>query len=83
MLTDNPMHNPDVRKKLSETIQKKYDAGYISPSAKKWKITDPMGNILIIENLHTYCKSIGLKYHSVYSAFQRGSAHKGYKIQKT
>ena len=49
------------------------DGDIINPNSKRWQITDPEGNVFVIDNLPPFCKEHGLSQGNL-----SGGKTKGY-----
>jgi hypothetical protein len=74
------------KKKISERAKERFANGFISPSAKIWKITSPENKEYVINGgLKHFCKSQNISYATMSSAIKynrRGPRKNGWSIEE-
>lgn len=76
----------EKKRKISEKAKERYENGFISPSAKTWKIVSPENKeYIIIGALKEFCKSQNISYATMNAAIlydRKGPRKNGWSIEK-
>lgn len=74
------------KRKISEKAKERYENGFISPSAKTWRIVSPENKEYIITGaLKEFCKSKNISYATMSAAIKynrKGPRRNGWSIEK-
>ncbi len=74
------------KRKISEKAKERFSNGFISPSAKTWKITSPENKeYVIIGSLKEFCKSQNISYATMSAAIKynrKGPRRNGWSIEE-
>jgi len=74
------------KRKISEKAKERYENGFISPSAKTWRITSPENKeYVIVGALKEFCKSQNISYATMSAAIKynrKGPRRNGWSIEE-
>lgn len=71
MKENNPLSNPETRKKHSKTMSELYSSGKLeNPMAKKWLVEYKNGNSEIVVSLKKWCREKSYNYMALYNGRQ-------------
>lgn len=77
----NKSHSEKTKQSLSTQAKIRYQVSH--PKIEKWRIIDPNGHEMIIENLTKFCRQLGLDQgHMTKVAQGKLTTHKGYHCSK-